>query len=65
MALAQWLERHVAGDAGAVEITAAIGLEQGPLGCPDLSGSVGASTLSGNLALETERPRPYLSGSCG
>ena len=61
--LADWLERRVAGDAGAVEITGAIALDKGRVVLSDLSGSIGASTLSGNLALETDRPRPYLSGS--
>jgi uncharacterized protein involved in outer membrane biogenesis len=62
-ALAQWLDRHAGADAGAVEVAAALSLDKGRLVLADVAGVLGNSTLSGNLALETERPRPYLSGS--
>jgi AsmA protein len=62
-ALAQWLDRHAGAEAGAVEVAAALSLDKGRLALADLAGVLGSSTLSGNLALETERPRPYLSGS--
>jgi AsmA protein len=62
-ALAQWLERRTIADAGAVELAAALTLDKGRLVIADLAGVAGGSTLSGNLALETERARPYLSGS--
>jgi len=62
-ALAQWLERRTVADAGAVELAAALALDKGRLVIADLAGVAGGSTLSGNLALETERARPYLSGS--
>ena len=62
-ALTQWLGRHVAGDLGAVDVTATLGLEQGRLAITDLNGVASGGTLSGTLALETERDRPYLSGT--
>jgi AsmA protein len=62
-ALTQWLGRHVAGDSGAVDVTATLGLEQGRLAITDLNGVASGGTLSGTLALETDRVRPYLSGT--
>jgi AsmA protein len=63
-ALAQWLDRDAAaGDAGEVEVAAGLSLDKGRLKFADITGSLGGSTLAGNLELETERPRPYLSGS--
>jgi AsmA protein len=63
-ALVQWLDRHAAaGDAGEVEVAAGLSLDKGRLRFADITGSLGGGTLSGNLELETERPRPYLSGS--
>ena len=52
-----------AGDSGAVDVTATLGLEQGRLAITDLNGVASGGTLSGTLALETERVRPYLSGT--
>ena len=62
-ALAEWLGRHVAADSGAVDVTATLGLEQGRLAITDLNGVASGGALSGSLALETERARPYLSGT--
>ena len=62
-ALAQWLDHHAGVDAGAVEVAAALSLDSGRLRFADVAGEIDGSPLSGNLALETERPRPYLSGS--
>ncbi len=62
-ALAEWLGGHAAADSGAVDVTATLGLEQGRLAITDLSGVASGGTLSGTLALETERARPYLSGA--
>jgi len=62
-ALAEWLGQRVAGDSGAVDVTSTLSLDQGRVTLSDLNGVAGAGTVSGNLALETERARPYLSGN--
>jgi AsmA protein len=62
-ALADWLDRRVAGEAGAVEIAGAISLDKGRVSLPDLNAVLGGSSVSGNLQLETQRARPYLSGA--
>jgi AsmA protein len=62
-ALAAWLERRLADEAGGIEATAAVALESGRLTLAELTASVGAGNWSGNLALETDRGRPHLSGS--
>jgi AsmA protein len=62
-ALATWLGRHAGTEPAAVDVTAMVSLEQGRLAITDLNGVAGGGTLSGTLALETERARPYLSGT--
>jgi AsmA protein len=62
-ALGAWLGRRVAADAGALDVSAMLSLDQGRLAITDLSGVAGGGTLSGTLALEMERARPYLSGT--
>jgi AsmA protein len=62
-ALGAWLGRRVAADAGALDVTAMLSLDQGRLAITDLNGVAGGGTLSGTLALEMERARPYLSGT--
>jgi len=62
-ALAEWLGRHAAADTGVIDVTAMLSLEQGRLAISDLNGTAGGGALSGTLALETERARPYLSGT--
>jgi AsmA protein len=62
-ALAEWLGQHGAADSGPVDVTSTLSLDQGRVTLSDLNGVAGAGTLSGTLALETERARPYLSGT--
>src|SRR5262245_15598379 len=63
-ALVQWLDRHAAaGDAGAVGWAAGLGLGRGRWRLQGAAGNRGRSPLPGSLELETERPRPSLSGA--
>ena len=62
-ALADWLDRRLGGEAGALDVASAIAVEKGKVSLPDLTAVLGDSSVSGNVELDWDRSRPYLRGS--
>src|SRR5262249_32978739 len=61
-ALADWLDRPPSGEARAREVCGALARGAGATSLPDLPAVLGDSSLSGNLELDWNRSRPYLTG---